>query len=256
MALSLLFKSQNCIAYEIPLLQDFIDFFFGTSDKKAVYTCITGQYDQLIAHSYVCDQWDYICFTDNPELLEKGHSHWQIRPLQFTALDPTRNSRWHKVFPHKILPEYNVSLYVDGNIDILTPDLFQYVDQKLLPKEMLAIHPHFVRDCIYAEAKECIHFQLDSEEIIEQQVLRLKKLDYPEHNGLQENNVIFRRHHNSLVKQVMESWWWWITSYSKRDQLSFNYVIWLHRLHIHTFEEQFVRNPKYGMLHSHIGKRS
>lgn len=237
----------------MPILDFFKNIFIPEARKKTVYTCITGNYDQLITHRYVSDQWDYICFTDNLELLEKGHEQWKIYPLQFTSLDPTRNSRWHKVFPDKILPAYDVSLYMDANIDILAPDLFQYVNRNL--KELLAIHKHFCRDCIYAEAEECIKYELDNPDVINQHILKLRELNYPENNGLQESNIIYRRHHDSRVKQLMEAWWWWISTYSKRDQLSFNYVAWQHNFNIHSFPQQFTRDPKYGILLPHVGKR-
>lgn len=224
--------------------------------RKAVYTCITGQYDNLISHAYSSDQWDYICFTDNQELLANGHNLWRIYPLHFSCLDNARNSRWHKVFPDQILPEYDISLYVDANIDILTPDLFEYVDEELLsrPEETLAVHPHLFRNCIYQEARECIRLKLDDPVTILQHVSKLKKLKYPENNGLQENNIIYRRHHNNRVKRVMEEWWWWICNYSRRDQLSFNYVIWHQNFKIHHFKKQFARDLNYGILLNHVGE--
>lgn len=225
--------------------------------RKVVYTCITGHYDRLISHTYICDQWDYICFTDNKELLDKGHPTWKIYPLQYTSLDNTRNSRWHKVFPDLILSEYDVSLYVDANIDIFTRDLFEYVHCILLnnPDETLAIHKHFSRNCIYKEARECINLQLDCSNIINQHVLKLRELNYPKNNGLQENNIIYRRHHDSRIKGLMEEWWSWITNHSKRDQLSFNYVIWRQNFKIHIFKKQFARNPRYGIVLPHKAKR-
>ena len=47
-------------------------------NKKVVYTCITGGYDNLIDPSYVTEGYDYVCFTDNLELKSKV---WEIRPL-------------------------------------------------------------------------------------------------------------------------------------------------------------------------------
>jgi len=224
--------------------------------KKVVYTCIAGRYDHLISHAYVCDQWDYICFTDNQELLDEGHSQWRVYPLQFASLDNARNSRWHKVFPHQILSEYDVSLYVDANIDIIAPDIFAYLNDELLsqPEEVLAVHPHLYRECIYQEAEECIRWKLDDPSIINAHILKLRELNYPENNGLQENNIIYRRHHDSRVQQAMGEWWWWICNYSRRDQLSFNYVIWHQNLNIHLFKKQFARDPHYGILLDHLNE--
>ena len=39
--------------------------------KICVYTCITGDYDNLIQHTYIDKDYDYICFTDNQKLIDK-----------------------------------------------------------------------------------------------------------------------------------------------------------------------------------------
>lgn len=37
--------------------------------RSVVYTCLTGGYDSLKEHRYIDNDWDYVCFTDNKELL-------------------------------------------------------------------------------------------------------------------------------------------------------------------------------------------
>ena len=41
-----------------------------------------------------------------------------------------------------------------------------------------------------------------------------------------ETNVMFRKHHTTLTKEVNKMWWNCIDKFSRRDQLSFNYVLW------------------------------
>ena len=57
----------------------------------------------------------------------------------------------------------------------------------------------------------------------------LWKEHYPQHHGLYETNILFRRE-NKLVRQVNVLWWDCINKYSKRDQLSCNYVLWKNEL--------------------------
>ena len=65
--------------------------------RSVVYTCLTGGYDSLKEHRYVDDDWDYVCFTDNKELLaQKKCGIWEIRPLAYVGADSTRSSRYHK----------------------------------------------------------------------------------------------------------------------------------------------------------------
>ncbi len=224
--------------------------------KKVVYTCICSNYEKPILHSYIRDDWDYICFTDDETLLQTGHSQWMIRPLQFQALDGTRNNRWHKMFPHKILNEYDISLYVDGNIDIIAPNVFDYIDSELLDKEkeLLAVNKHPKRTCIYDEAITCKKYKKDQDSLIDTQMQIFRELNYPIKNGLKENNMIYRIHHNDKVKAIMEEWWWWVSNYSKRDQLSFDYVLWKYNFKVHVFKEKYVRNPKYAKILPHDNK--
>lgn len=42
--------------------------------RSVVYTCLTGGYDSLKEHRYVDDDWDYVCFTDNKELLAQKNA--------------------------------------------------------------------------------------------------------------------------------------------------------------------------------------
>ena len=91
--------------------------------------------------------------------------------------------------------------------------------------------------------------------VIDSHMLLLRSLNYPQSNGLTENSMIYRRHHNEQLKEVMEDWWWWVSNYSRRDQLSFNYVIWNRDFKIHLFKERFSRDTRYIDLIRHQKKR-
>ena len=68
---------------------------------------------------------------------------------------------------------------------------------------------------------------LDSEDIINLQIEKYKQLEYPEHNGLIASGILFRDHHDEQVIKLCEDWFDEVTNYSRRDQLSFNYVCWM-----------------------------
>ena len=51
-------------------------------NRKAIYTCITNRYDNLFVHTYINNDWDYICFTDDKYLIDaKMYGNWIIKPL-------------------------------------------------------------------------------------------------------------------------------------------------------------------------------
>nr|MBQ0091006.1 hypothetical protein [Candidatus Enterousia merdequi] len=85
-----------------------------------IYTCITGEYDNLIQHKCVNNNFDYVCFTDNKKLLQSGIVNgWVIKKLKYNKSDDIRNARWHKIHPEKLFSQYDYSIWIDGNLNIL-----------------------------------------------------------------------------------------------------------------------------------------
>lgn len=85
--------------------------------KKVVYTALTGSYDALEQHKYVNPEYDYICFS-NDFGDKKKIGIWTIRKIDYPSDDKQLQSRYPKLQPHEVLPEYDVSLYVDANVNI------------------------------------------------------------------------------------------------------------------------------------------
>ena len=195
-----------------------------------VYTCITNRYDELHNHTYHNPEWEYVCFTDNFSLANENNNKWKLKALEYSALDITRNQRWHKLHPHLLFPNHQFSLYVDGNIDVLTSEFFADVSREKKSGNLISIGPHPERHCIYQEYLVCKKHALDDLDVMSKQIRLIKNDNYPADNGLNETGIIFRKHNASAVIKAMLDWWWWIERYSKRDQLSFNYVLWKNKL--------------------------
>ena len=79
--------------------------------KVVVYTAIFGKYDGLIPQPEYTDV-EYVCITDQ----EYKSKNWDVRKVtpQFGG-DHTRNNRYYKIRPHLHFPDYDVSIYIDGN---------------------------------------------------------------------------------------------------------------------------------------------
>ena len=127
-------------------------------NKNVCYTCITGDYDNLIDPIYISKNWDYICFTNNKKLVSNV---WQIKyiPDFLNCLDNYRINRYIKILPHIIFGKYNCSLYVDGNI-LIDGDLNTLI--KKYNKVPIYIKQHETRNCIYKELAACINQNKDS----------------------------------------------------------------------------------------------
>ena len=202
----------------IELKRSSIDF---KKHKCVIYTAVTGVYDEPIIPSYVNEDFDYICFTDNPYLKS---DFWTIRQMEETSYDRIRTARMYKILPHKYLSEYEYSLWIDTNFEI-TGDITDYINRYSKDKKLLAI-THEKRDCIYQEADECIKAGKDDEDTIIRQVKRYQQEGYPEHNGLIASGVLFRQHNSPEIIKLMEDWFEEVVNESYRDQLSFNYICW------------------------------
>ena len=201
--------------------------------KKVMYTCLTGGYDNLDAiksHRYVDSSWDYVCFTDNEEYIKmKQFGIWEVRPLEYTALDSARNNRWHKMHPHVLFPNYDESVYIDTNINILSNRIFKQLKKW---KKDLLLPKRLEHQCIYEEYKWVYSAKVDTRSLVRKEWQVIKQAGMPRKYGACECNLIYRKHKNPQIIKLMEDWWHFVENYSRRDQLAFPYVMWKNKLKI------------------------
>ena len=202
--------------------------------RKVIYTCITGQYDNACAHVYVDDTWEYVMFTDNQYLLGLGqYLHWNIRPLVYKKNTNVKNARWHKINAHKLFPTYDYSLWVDGNIVIMTADFFTRINRFIDNNIHLCIPTHPVRQCIYDEAAVIKDLHIDNACTVNHEMFVLRCWRYPRNNGLNETCIMLRQHNAPPVRRMQKIWWRMVRDYSKRDQLAYNWAAWRCKLKTH-----------------------
>lgn len=198
--------------------------------EHVIYTCITGGYDNLIQQTFYNSEYNYICYTDNKEWIDqKVIGMWEVRPLVKEEFSNALNNRWHKTHPHELFPDYEDSIYIDGNIDIVTSYLFEQIYEK---NKSLLIPIHFQRKCVYDEIK---HLRWNKKISISQLKAIKKYLNesgFPKNYGMNENNIIYRRHHEKENIKIMEEWWEIIKSIAPRDQLSLSYVLWINHISV------------------------
>lgn len=199
--------------------------YWSDKNKKVVYSCITNGYDNLIEPKCVTLDFDYILFTDDKNLKSKI---WEIRPLpkECENLPKNKKQRIIKLLPHKFLKDYDLSIWVDGNIEI-TGNMNEFVYKNANDASCSVFIPkHPKRDCIYDEEKAVLSMKKDSSKITNPQIEGYKKEGFPKHFGLIQSGIMIRRHNNEDCKKLMECWFKEVKEKSHRDQLSFNYVLW------------------------------
>ena len=191
-------------------------------NEFVIYTVRTGGYDDILQPKVVDNRFDYVLFTDHTDASTIGI--WQVKTIPYFHADSTRMSRYPKMHPNELLKEYKASLYIDANIQILQQRLYDRIielyDQQI--DWAGAAHPCH-RDCIYDEIYA--FYGLDYEKTLMRWGHRLRKENFPRHQGLYENNIIFRRH-NQMTKAINDLWWQTYDAYSRRDQLSLFYAFW------------------------------
>ena len=224
-----------------------------------VYTSIFGKYDNIISQS-LQDNWDWKCFNE-----ENSISLYS---------DNNRNAKRFKVLPHRYLQDYEYSIFIDGNMTVVG-NIDELVE-KYLTDSNVAVFSHEnnkldSRKCVYDEAQTIFDLgeknmkltpergelnYKDNPTVIKAQMDMYSMLGYPRNNGLLTGMVIVRRHNEKDCIDVMEDWWTEIKYNSKRDQLSFNYVVWKNDLKFNYIDgdsrdnEYFIRDTK-----PHKGKK-
>lgn len=195
-------------------------------DKKkiAVYTAIIGKYDKLEEPEFVSPYCDYFIFTDTK--IPDG-SIWKKRNLptskEYLALNNYQRAKYFKIFPHKLFPEYDYSIWIDGNITIIG-DLTPFVDR--MGTKSMAEFKHPNNNCIYEEAYSIVSQGKAQGPEVRKQIEEYKKEGFPAHYGLFENSFIVREHNNKKCICLMDMWWEQMKQFTWRDQLSLSYVLW------------------------------
>lgn len=217
--------------------------------KIAVYTCIVGHYDQLLEPQYVEPGIDYYVFTD---IDCPASSVWKKIDItqfeEYKALTPTQLNRKIKMLPFMYLPDYDYSLYVDGNmmiIDAISPMIQE------MGHHAFGVHYHRTRDCIYDELVRVEYSRKADITIAKRQIATYKEQGYPRHHGLYENTMLIRKHDDQATCQLMEAWWQEYAKYPTRDQLSLPYLIWklgYDKKKIHILGMNLYHNPRFKRL--------
>lgn len=195
--------------------------------KIAIYTCVTGGYDQIPEPVLNKKNIEYFAFTDSSAFSSQIWKKKDI-PEHLLGKDNSYINRYIKLHPHEFFPDYDFVIYIDGNVKLIsdiTKDL-----ELVNPNIGLATFRHCVRDCAYEEAKACLILNKGNKKQIKSQMRRFEKEGFPHHFGLFECTLLFAKICDES-KQIFANWWnELISSQSGRDQLALPYVVWKMKL--------------------------
>lgn len=185
--------------------------------KKVIYTAIMGEYDLLKEPLVITPGWDYICYTNNKDLVS---DIWKFEYMHLNSVKELRKLKILTPF------EYETCIWVDASIEI-NCNLDEFIIEH--HKGYFTIMKHPYRNCVYEEANECIKRKKDSMDIINEQIGRYKQMGYPVNNGMVASGLIVRES-CIRVQRFCDRWWKEVEQYSKRDQISFNFTAFYYPL--------------------------
>lgn len=204
-----------------------------------VYTCITGNYDNLKEIENLEPEIDYYCFTNNHNIQSNT---WNVVYIEDEKLSDIQLARKIKILGHeKINKDYEIHVWMDGTV-IFRKKISDFVNYYLKEEDNLVMFKHGERSSIYEEAFACLNCRKEKKKKIETLFKFYEKENYKYDNGLVESTVFIRRTKNKKVQSTMKLWFDMIINYSTRDQLSFNYCIYKTKLKVKMIEEKVFDN--------------
>ena len=216
---------------------------YFSPERIAVYTAVFSSYDDLLEPKFLPDNCDFFVFSDSVTIPEG--SAWKARELpdsvqkKLQHFSPVEKNRYLKMHPDLLFPEYNYSVYVDGNL-LLYTDPTEYINR--LSKYGISYYTHYRRHCVYEELQAVsARHRMTGKQV--QEVKRfLLDAGMPKKYGLLECPVIARRHHQPECKKLMAEWWELFRRFPYRDQVLLPYVLY----------KNGIRTEELGLLGSNV----
>ena len=209
------------------------------NQKICVYTCITGNYDSLHDINNPEKNIDYYCFTNNKNLKSDT---WKVVYIKNDGLDDHHLSRKIKMLGHPTInKKYDISVWMDASVT-WQKDISDFVNTYCKEKPFSAIK-HSQRNSIHEEAIACLQLHKDTKTNIVNTLSFLDSDGFPDNLGLYEMTVFIKKHNDPSVIKAMDLWFKMNQDFSKRDQLSFMYVVWKTNLSVNPIKINVWNNP-------------
>jgi TOD1/MUCI70, glycosyltransferase-like domain len=220
--------------------------------RCVLYACTDLAYDQIFSPVTRTPGVDFVLYADRRPRLVRG---WQWRPLPPSAqgLSPALANRYCKFFPHEILPEAELSIYVDANTLILA-DLRPLIAEFLASDADIGLFPHMERMNIAEElafGRAVGRIPPEDAARGEAQLRFYRDEGLPPDHVLTENAVLFRRHDRPALAPAMQLWWEQLERFTKRDQLSLPYVLHTSDLRTFLWDWNYKKDNPYFMRYPH-----
>lgn len=186
----------------------------------SVYTVIVGNYDNLrpMPPVALAAGVRYVCFSDRPRQLRP----WEVLPFPQALSNPHRMARIPKMLPHLLLPESEISVYLDGAFTLCAaPERMVY---ELLGNADVALFRHPSNKTFHDERDfyQKQHGFVPPD--IEAEYQRYTAARIPVSGDFWAGGFLLRRH-NERVAAFNELWMREFVRGSSNDQFSLYYAL-------------------------------
>lgn len=195
----------------------------SSAPQRAVYTALFGGYETLHEQpmAKVEGALPFICFTDDPELTSDT---WEVRVVEPRfRKDLIRSARQIKIAGHPDLAEYDETLWIDNTVHLLV-DPAEILDTWLAGHD-LALPQHSYRRSVIAEYDAIAEVGYDDPDRVYEQLLHYLAIDETVSEERPLWTALLARRRTEPVAAAMRLWMDHVLRYSRRDQLSINFVL-------------------------------
>lgn len=219
----------------------------------AVYRCITGGYDVPVDDRVVHPEYDYILFTDNPDLSLKGYQTVLIPHELISEYKGGLLNRYYKLLCHRVLSEYEYSIYLDGNVRI-HDGLPSLVAKFVASGSDLGLFDHNRYRSLEQELQACVMVGKASAASILKERVFMEQHCVDMTQLISDNSILVRSHEG--IGNAMDAWFSHTCDYSGRDQISLSAI--LHRFPLRVFRFGFAQRKfnTFFSVHPHDRSRS
>lgn len=220
--------------------------------KIVVYSCTFPDYDLIFSPIERTPGVDYVLFSPRRPRLSRG---WRWRSIPPEVVDAPQNivNRFCKFFPHRLFPDADISIYVDGNI-LIRGDLSPLIREFAASDADIGLFRHAERRSVAEEvafAKASGRVAPPYHDLADRQLADYAADGLPTDHVLTQNAVIFRRHRDHRLPDAMAMLWEHLQRYTQRDQISMPYIIFKNNLKLYIWNWDYKQSNIYFMRYSH-----
>lgn len=199
------------------------------TEKIAVYTCITGNYDKLNSIKEVEKNIDYYLITDVPKEQAIENDNFYKRIFVDDIVPKSLKShkdknRYCKSHGFELFSDYDYSIYIDGSLQIVGR-VSDFIS--LIGEIGIGMHRCMFEDDIYFHAMSLSNRHRIDKLEANYEILKMANNGFPMHFGMVECGVIVCNHANETGVKLLKQWnQYYNSAKAKRDQLYMPYILW------------------------------